>query len=85
MSNVIKKVFNTDKAEHEAKDVGDKVQNLEKKDEGLLNDARDKAGNLLGHGQGAASGAKDAAGGAAGGVAGGAAGAGGGCQCSWQH
>ena len=75
MSNVIKKVFNTDKAEQEAKDqaqnvtdkahnVTDQAHNLENKEE-YVNEARDKASNLFQQGQHGAGEANDAAAGGA--------------------
>ncbi|CCU99206.1 allergen [Malassezia sympodialis ATCC 42132] len=66
MSNVIKKVFNTDKAEAEGSKVADAPQEAGHKGEGFLHDAKDRLQGFAGHGhhnaQNAASGVAGSAG-----------------------
>ncbi|WFD31385.1 hypothetical protein MSPP1_002420 [Malassezia sp. CBS 17886] len=47
MSNVIKKVFNTDKPESEMGKAGDQAQNLHGKGEGVFDEAKDKVSSII--------------------------------------
>lgn len=76
MSNVIKKVFNTDKAEAEGSKVTDAPEQAGHKGEGFLSDAKDRLQGIVGHGHGHQN-ASNAASGVTGSTGAAAAGAGG--------